>query len=87
VISLVDWLREDCGHSVDPARWQEAFDALMGQIAGRFARLEPLRRVREVSPDTGNEIRKVGPDTAKIPADRTPTPLSRPTEVRGGAGS
>ncbi|MFH8886320.1 hypothetical protein [Streptomyces californicus] len=28
------------GHSVDPARWQEAFDALMDRIAGRFTRVE-----------------------------------------------
>lgn len=34
------------GHSVDPARWQEAFEGLMGRIAGRFARVEPRRRVR-----------------------------------------
>ncbi|MBB5792358.1 SRSO17 transposase [Streptomyces caelestis] len=32
------------GHSVDPARWQEAFDGLMSRIAGRFARVEPRRR-------------------------------------------
>ena len=34
------------GHSVGPARWQEAFEVLMGRIAGRFARVEPRRRVR-----------------------------------------
>jgi SRSO17 transposase len=33
-------------HSVDPARWQEQFDGLMGRIAGRFARVEPRRRAR-----------------------------------------
>jgi SRSO17 transposase len=32
--------------SVDPARWQEQFDELMGRIAGRFARVEPRRRAR-----------------------------------------
>jgi SRSO17 transposase len=32
--------------SVDPARWQEQFDELMGRIAGRFARVEPRRRPR-----------------------------------------
>jgi SRSO17 transposase len=32
--------------SVDPARWQEQFDDLMGRIAGRFARVEPRRRAR-----------------------------------------
>ncbi|MFF0964723.1 hypothetical protein ACFYWA_05860 [Streptomyces sp. NPDC003283] len=31
-------------HSVDPARWQEAFEILMG----RFARVEPWRQVREL---------------------------------------
>ena len=36
------------GHSVDPARWQEAFEALLGRIAGRFARVEPRRRVRRL---------------------------------------
>jgi hypothetical protein len=33
------------GRSVDPARWQEAFEALTSRIAGRFARVEPRRRV------------------------------------------
>jgi len=30
------------GHSVtvDPARWQELFDQVMGRVAGRFARVE-----------------------------------------------
>jgi SRSO17 transposase len=36
------------GHSVDLARWQEAFEVLMGRIAGRFARVEPRRRVRQL---------------------------------------
>ncbi len=36
------------GHSVDPARWQEAFDVLMSRIAGRFVRVEPRRRVRDL---------------------------------------
>jgi SRSO17 transposase len=34
------------GLSVDPARWREQFDDLMGRIAGRFARVEPRRRAR-----------------------------------------
>ncbi|MFD5574255.1 IS701 family transposase [Streptomyces cadmiisoli] len=34
------------GHSIDPARWQETFQVLMGRIAGRFARVEPRRRAR-----------------------------------------
>ncbi|MFJ2192130.1 hypothetical protein ACIOJE_30045 [Kitasatospora sp. NPDC087861] len=29
------------GHNVDPARWQAAFENLMGQVAGRFTRVEP----------------------------------------------
>jgi hypothetical protein len=36
------------GHSVDPARWQEAFEAVMSRIASRFARVEPRRRVRDL---------------------------------------
>jgi SRSO17 transposase len=32
------------GHSIDPARWREAFEGLMGRIAGRFTRVEPRRR-------------------------------------------
>ena len=36
------------GHSVDPARWQEAFEVLKGRIACRFARVEPRRRVRDL---------------------------------------
>jgi SRSO17 transposase len=34
------------GLTVDPARWLEQFDELMGRIAGRFARVEPRRRAR-----------------------------------------
>ena len=34
------------GLSVDPARWREQFDELMGRIAGRFGRVEPRRRAR-----------------------------------------
>lgn len=33
------------GHSVGPARWQESFEDLIGRMAGRFARVEPRRRV------------------------------------------
>nr|AFG19437.1 transposase [Streptomyces flaveolus] len=32
------------GHSRDPIRWKEAFDCLVGRLAGRFARVEPRRR-------------------------------------------
>jgi SRSO17 transposase len=34
------------GHSVDPARWQELFEELLGRVAGRFGRVEPRRRAR-----------------------------------------
>jgi SRSO17 transposase len=34
------------GHSVDPARWRAAFDALLGRVAGRFGRVEVRRRAR-----------------------------------------
>ena len=34
------------GHSVDPARWLGMLDELMGQVAGRFHRVEPRRRAR-----------------------------------------
>ncbi|EFL27720.1 transposase [Streptomyces himastatinicus ATCC 53653] len=37
-------------HSVDPARWQEVFEVLMSRIGGRFARVEPWRRVRDLVP-------------------------------------
>src|SRR5262245_21876921 len=35
------------GNTVDPARWQEAFEVLMSGIVGRFARVEPRRRMRK----------------------------------------
>jgi len=34
------------GHSVDPARWQELFEELLGRVAGRFGRVEPRRRAK-----------------------------------------
>jgi SRSO17 transposase len=36
------------GHSleVDPARWQELFEEVMGPVAGRFPRVEPRRHAR-----------------------------------------
>jgi SRSO17 transposase len=46
------WTTEDqtvaAGHSVavDPARWQELFDELLGRVAGRFARVDLRRRAR-----------------------------------------
>ncbi|HEY1158562.1 MAG TPA: hypothetical protein VGE95_20050 [Arthrobacter sp.] len=41
------WTDEEtvaAGHSLDPARWREAFEAAVGRIAGRFARVEPRLR-------------------------------------------
>jgi SRSO17 transposase len=40
--------RSDGGHSVevDPARWQESFDELLGRVAGRFARADLRWRAR-----------------------------------------
>jgi SRSO17 transposase len=34
------------GHSVSPARWQAGLEELLGQVAGRFGRVEPRRRAR-----------------------------------------
>lgn len=34
---------------MDPARWQEALEVLMGRIAGRFTRVEPRRRVMDLA--------------------------------------
>jgi SRSO17 transposase len=34
------------GHSVDPARWQELLEELLGRVAGRFGRVEPRRHAR-----------------------------------------
>lgn len=36
------------GHRIDSARRQEMFEVLTGRIAGRFARVEPRRRAREL---------------------------------------
>jgi hypothetical protein len=33
---------------LDPARWQEVFEGLMSRITGRFTRIEPRRRVRQL---------------------------------------
>ena len=33
------------GHSVDPAQWRGLLDARLARVAGRFARVEPLRTV------------------------------------------
>lgn len=36
------------GHSVDRAGRPESFEGLIQRIAGRFARVEPRRRVRDL---------------------------------------
>jgi len=46
-VSTLDDPAVAAGESVDPARWQVMFEELMGRIAGRFARVEPRRRVRQ----------------------------------------
>jgi len=44
------WTTEDhtvaAGHSVTSVRWQAGLDELLGQVAARFARVEPRRRAR-----------------------------------------
>ena len=46
------WTTEDqtvaAGHSVDvdPARWQELLEELLGRVAGRFGRVDLRRRAR-----------------------------------------
>jgi SRSO17 transposase len=45
------WTYEEtvaAGHSIDPARWREAFEVAMSRIAGRFARIEPRLRTRRL---------------------------------------
>jgi SRSO17 transposase len=45
-VTTRDNLAVAAGLSVDPGRWREQFEELMGRIAGRFARVEPRRRAR-----------------------------------------
>jgi hypothetical protein len=65
--------------SVDPGRWREQFDELMGRIAGRFARVEPRFRVDGAE----HEI-----DLARQPPRRSAarSPRSRPCR-HGRAGA
>ncbi|GHC55921.1 hypothetical protein GCM10010349_23070 [Streptomyces flavofungini] len=37
------------GHSIEPTRWRDAFEGLMGRIAGRFARVEPRCRAARLA--------------------------------------
>jgi SRSO17 transposase len=45
-VTTHDNLAVAAGFSVDPGRWLEQFDELMGRIAGRFTRVEPRLRAR-----------------------------------------
>jgi len=45
-VTTHDDLAVAAGLSVDPVRWQEKLDDLLGRIACRFARVEPRRRAR-----------------------------------------
>jgi SRSO17 transposase len=47
-VSNSDDLAVAVGHSVDAGHWCVHFEQLMGRIAGRFARVEPRRRVRDL---------------------------------------
>lgn len=46
------WSTDDlavaAGQSLNSARWRAHLDNLMGRIAGRFARVEPRRRARDL---------------------------------------
>jgi SRSO17 transposase len=61
------------GHSVDPARWQEEFEGLMSQIAGRFTRVESRRRARKLVLGLLSDLpRKNCWTIAEWAGDRTP---------------
>ena len=48
---VIVWINNEtvaAGHSIDAARWHDAFDDLMNRIADRFARVEPRRRAGRV---------------------------------------
>jgi hypothetical protein len=61
------------GHSVNPARWQEAFEGLMSRIAGRFTRVESRRRARKLVLGLLSDLpRKNCWTSAEWAGDRTP---------------
>jgi hypothetical protein len=61
------------GHSVNPARWQEAFEGLMSRIAGRFTRGESRRRARQLVLGLLSDLpRKNCWTIAEWAGDRTP---------------
>jgi hypothetical protein len=66
------------GHSVDPARWQEEFEGLMSQIAGRFTRVESRRRARKLVLGLLSDLpRKNCWTIAEWAGDRTPDGMLR----------
>src|SRR5918993_443239 len=77
------------GHSLDPAQWRGLLDAGLARVAGRFARVEPLRTVaapfgghRQVELSGGYRTGGGGfvDASARLPLPApTPTPGSRPT--------
>jgi hypothetical protein len=61
------------GHSVNRARWQEAFEGLMSRIAGRFTRAGSRRRARKLVLGLLSDLpRKNCWTIAERAADRTP---------------
>ncbi len=74
------------GHSVDPARWQEAFEGLMSRIAGRFIRFEPRFRIRKLMLGLLSDLPRKNCWTIAVWAgERTPGGMGCPRrEVYGG---
>jgi SRSO17 transposase len=65
--------------SLDPARWQDMFEALTDRIAGRFTRVEPRRRAREFVLGLLSDLpRKYGWTLAEHAGDATPYGLQHP---------
>ncbi|GHE97996.1 hypothetical protein GCM10017776_13690 [Streptomyces griseoluteus] len=44
------------GHSIDPVRQREAFEAAVSRIAGRFARVEPRLRAKRLALDLLSDL-------------------------------
>ena len=66
------------GLSVDPARWRDQFDELMGRIAGRFARAEPRRRARAFVLGLLSGLRRKNWTIAEQAGDATPDGMQHP---------
>jgi hypothetical protein len=61
------------GHTVNPARWQEAFEGLMSRIAGRFTRAGSRRLARKLVLGLLSDLpRKNCRTIAERAGDRTP---------------